>query len=125
KPVVQLPAVHQTSVEVTATQTKYHFKAGPVNLKVIFTAPKLPNNLKAFSRPAAYITFKVHSNDGDSHKVQLYFSAAGNLAVNTPDQKVVWKNIPAQGLTVMRVGTKSQNILGRKGDDVRIDWGYF
>jgi hypothetical protein len=124
-PALHLSTVHQKSVNVTATQTMYHFKAGPVNLQVTFTAPLLPKNLDVFSTPADYITFKVHSNDGKKHHVQLYFSAAGNLAVNTPDEKVVWKKMPAQGLSVMRVGTKAQNVLGRKGDRVRIDWGYF
>ena len=125
EPKLNLSTVHQTSVHVTATQTIYHFDAGPVDLQVTFTAPLLLNNLKVFSRPADYITFKVHSRDGKRHHVQLYFSAAGNLAVNTSDQKVVWKKVPAKNLSVMRVGTSSQNVLGRKGDRVRIDWGYF
>jgi hypothetical protein len=123
-PKVQLATVQQKSVEVTATQTKYQFKTGPVDLQVTFTAPLLPKKLDVLSTPADYVSFKVHSNDRKKHHVQLYFSAAGNLAVNTPDQKVVWKQVPAKGLSVMRVGTAAQNVLGRKGDDVRIDWGY-
>jgi hypothetical protein len=117
-------STRQTSVKVTATQTIYHFKAEGVKLQVTFTDPLLPNNLKAFSQPADYVTFAVKSDDGKAHNVQLYFSAAGNLAVNSSDQSVVWKKVPVTGLTVIRVGTAAQNILGRKGDRIGIDWGY-
>src|SRR5699024_786626 len=64
------------------------------------------------------------SNDGQVHDVQLYLSAASNIAVNTPEQDVVWQRMPSRKLDVMRVGTSNQQILGKKGDDLRIDWGY-
>ncbi|HEX5554453.1 MAG TPA: DUF4965 domain-containing protein [Chitinophagaceae bacterium] len=124
QPSVKIPDATQNSVRVSATQTFYTFKCGGVALEVTFTDPLLPGDLNLFSRPADYITFKTHALDGASHKVQLYFSAAGNIAVNTPDQKVTWERTKARGLRVMRVGTVSQKVLGRKGDDVRIDWGY-
>jgi hypothetical protein len=53
------------------------------------------------------------------------------LATHTPDQEVDEKilNIPVSGtknqsLTALSLGTTSQPVLARKGDDVRIDWGY-
>lgn len=122
--IVHLPTAKQTSVKVSATQTRYQFDASGVRLDLTFTAPFLPNDLDVFSRPADYVSFRVQSEDGRKHQVQLYFSAAGNLAVNTPDQKVVWNRVSANKLSVMRVGTASQHILGRKGDGVRIDWGH-
>src|SRR5699024_6345376 len=112
------------SVELSATQTFYQFSAGGVDLNLTFTSPLLPDNLDLFSRPANYISFEVRSGDNQPHEVQLYFSAAGNMAVNTPDQQVSWKRSHTGNLDLMRVGTERQNILGRKGDDVRIDWGY-
>lgn len=124
-PRTKLDEAQQQDVKITATQTVYSFTCGGVALDVTFSAPLLPDDLDLFSRPADYISFKVHSLDNASHKVQLYCSAAGNLAVNTPDQEVQWKRSAAQGLDLMRVGTVTQNVLGRKGDDVRIDWGYF
>ncbi|HKI46089.1 MAG TPA: DUF4965 domain-containing protein [Balneolales bacterium] len=124
EPAIHLSTVKQTAVRVTATQTRYSFDADGVRLDLTFTAPMLPKNLDTFSRPADLLTFRVHSTDGRKHQVQLYFSAAGNMAVNTPDQKVVWNRVPAHGLSVMRVGTSSQHVLGRKGDGVRIDWGH-
>lgn len=124
KPSYSIQKAKQESVKITATQTFYKFKANGVLLDLTFSSPLLPKNLDLLSRPANYISFKVHSTDGKAHQVQLYFSAAGNLAVNTPDQKVIWERSKADNLNIMRVGTTSQDILGRKGDDVRIDWGY-
>lgn len=124
EPKVHLPKAGQTDVKVTATQTFYTFKAGGVALKVTFTSPLLPDDLDLLSRPANYITFQARAADGRPHEVQLYFSAAGNMAVNTTDQKVTWQRGKTKNLTLMRVGTAAQHVLGRKGDDVRIDWGY-
>lgn len=123
-PAVSIASANQTSVKISATQTFYQFACGNVTLELTFTSPLLPDDLDLFSRPADYISFKVKSLDGNPHKVQLYFSAAGNIAVNTPDQEVIWKRSSVNNLNLMRVGTTSQKILGRKGDDVRIDWGY-
>jgi hypothetical protein len=66
----------------------------------------------------------VQANDGKTHDVQLYFGASTNLSVNTPFQQVtgVKKNI--NGLAILKAGTTAQNVLQKKGDDLRIDWGY-
>ena len=37
---------------------------------------------------------------------------------------VVHRTVNVPGHTAMRVGTSSQNILGRTGDAIRINWGY-
>lgn len=124
KPTVSPVMAQQTGVSISATQTAYTFSCGGTELQLTFTAPLLPGDLDLFSRPADYISFQVHATDGKPHQVQLYFSAAANIAVNTPDQEVVWRRSATSNLNLMRVGTASQNILGRKGDDVRIDWGY-
>lgn len=120
----QLATAMQKSVNITATQTAYRFDCGQVGLKVTFTAPLLPDDLDLFSRPADYISFSVAPLDGRPHKVQLYFSAAGNIAVNTPDEEITWQRSAENGLDIMKTGTVAQNVLGRSGDDVRIDWGY-
>lgn len=124
KPKVQVANARQTSVDVTATQTKYSFMAGPVKLNVTFTAPLLLDSLDLVSRPADYLSFSVQSTDGQSHGVQVYVSAASDIAVNSTSQKVVWQRMPSRKLDIMRVGTADQQVLQRKGDNVRKDWGY-
>jgi len=43
---------------------------------------------------------------------------------HTTDQSVQLDYPKVDGLAVARVGTPEQPVLARKGDDVRIDWGY-
>src|SRR5262249_42908864 len=35
-----------------------------------------------------------------------------------------WSTPSFEGLSTLSVGSDSQTILGRSGDDLRIDWGY-
>jgi len=45
--------------------------------------------------------------------------------VHEPSQTVLWFEPAIPGLTALSVGTDTQPVLQRKGDNVRIDWGYF
>ncbi|RRB02816.1 glutaminase family protein [Larkinella rosea] len=114
----------QQSVKVQATQTEYKFAAGPIALTVNFTTPLLLDDLDVATRPASYLTYSAQSTDGKPHSVEIYTAASGLLSVNQPTQEVVGKRSSADGLAVLSIGTTSQKILERKGDDVRIDWGY-
>lgn len=118
-------AAVQKSATVLPTQTYYTFQCGPVDMDLIFTAPLLMDNLYLMSSPVNYITYQVRSNDGKSHDVQVYFDATSNWAVNNPAQEVGYEKLGKNGIAYVKTGTLEQNILGRKGDDVRIDWGYF
>ena len=115
----------QTSVDVQATQTHYTFTCGPVDLKLTFTAPLFLENLDLISRPVNYISYQVVSNDGQSHQVELYFEASPHWALNTPYQKHIKESEEKNGLVYLKTGSVEQPILQKKGDDVRIDWGYF
>ncbi len=115
----------QKSVDVQPTQTRYTFTCGPVDLELTFTAPLLPDNLNLISRPVNYISYKVNANDSKSHDVEMYFEAAPNWAINKPYQATQSEVIEKDGLMFLKTGSVDQLILCRKGDDVRIDWGYF
>jgi len=115
----------QKSVDVQATQTHYTFTCGKVNLKLTFSAPLFLDNLDLLSRPVNYISYNLTSNDGKAHNVELYFEAAPNWALDKPDQESASESFTNGNLVFLKTGSKSQQILGRKGDDLRIDWGYF
>jgi len=118
-------AAEQKSVVVTATQTTYTFSCGSVNLDLIFSSPLLMDDLSLMARPISYITYKVNATDHSLHEVELFLSASSNIAVNHPAQEVKTEKYNAGGLSVLKTGTVKQSVLQRKGDDVRIDWGYF
>ena len=115
----------QQSADVQATQTHYTFECGRVELKLSFMAPLLMDNLELISRPVNYICYNVHSLDGQKHNVQIYFEAARNWALNTPSQENKGEGYVKNGLIFLKTGSTKQKILGKRGDDIRIDWGYF
>lgn len=114
----------QTDVTLEATSTKYTFDCGKTQLKVTFTSPLLLDDLQLLSRPVTYVNVAVKSKDQKEHKVQLYLGVSSALAVDSPSQEVeAWK-YNQDNLTILKAGTTAQPILQKKGDDVRIDWGY-
>ncbi|QJW91525.1 DUF4965 domain-containing protein [Spirosoma taeanense] len=114
----------QTGVTVSATQTDYTFMAGPVDLRVNFLSPLLLDELEVAARPVTYVTFDARSRDGKSHSVQLFFGESATLATNTAGQEVIADAGSTTGLRWLKVGTQQQPVLQKKGDNVRIDWGY-
>jgi hypothetical protein len=115
----------QTAVDVQATQTHYTFTCGAVELTLTFTAPLLLDNLEWVSRPVNYISYCVTPTDGAAHDVSVYFEASPAWAVDKPYQRSRAESIKKDGLAYLKTGSETQHILGKKGDDVRIDWGHF
>ena len=115
----------QLSVDVQATRTIYNFACGEVDLKLTFTAPLLLEDPDLVSRPINYVSYDVTANDGKTHNVELYFEAGPNWSRNTPDQKSATTRYYTENHLVVSNQCLEQKILGRKGDDVRIDWGQF
>lgn len=115
----------QNSVDVQAMQTNYSFTCGPVDLELTFTAPLFMDNLDLMTRPVNYLTYEVVSNDNKKHNVELYFEAAPNWALDQPYQEAVAESFTEDNLVYLKTGSRNQTILGKRGDDVRIDWGYF
>src|SRR4029079_9427419 len=76
----------QNSVTLSATQTNYNFTCGPVDLKLQFVSPLLPNDLDLLSRPVSYSNEEVKATDDKKHEVQLYFESTPEWAVNEPGQ---------------------------------------
>ena len=118
-------AARQLSVNVLPTQTYYTFECGPVLLVVVFTAPLLLDDLDRMSMPVNYISWQVRSADQKKHEVRVSVEAFSSLAVNTEDQAVMVEREVENGISYLKTGTAEQAVLLRKGDDVRIDWGYF
>ncbi|WP_321518593.1 glutaminase domain-containing protein [uncultured Bacteroides sp.] len=119
-------AAVQKSAIVLPTQTFYTFECGPIKLSLIFTAPLLMDDLDLMTRPINYITYQVKATDNKLHDVQIYFDTTPQWAVNEDSQKVDFEKIDNKnGISYLKTGTIEQPVLQKKGDDLRIDWGYF
>ena len=115
----------QIKVNVLPTQTYYSFYCGPVQLDLKFTSPLVLTDLDLLSSPVNYISYEVRSLDKRAHDVQIYFSATPKWAVNSPEQEVSVESYQSSGIHVLKTGTLEQNVLGKSGDIICIDWGYF
>ena len=114
----------QTSLRTFPTRSIYEFEQAGVHVSLSFLQPLLPDDLDVFSWPLAYITWSVRSVDGAEHKVEIYDSTSSLLSVNNPEEPVEWSRQTAGDLTLLRVGTVEQPVLGSSGDSHRINWGY-
>ncbi|MBV9960662.1 MAG: DUF4965 domain-containing protein [Parafilimonas sp.] len=117
------PAV-QNALYVTATQTKYIFSCGQVNVEADFLSPLLANNLDMLSRPVSFVRFTVTAKDSGIHQVNILFGESSAVASNNGDELMNVSAYQTKTLNVLKCGTTAQPILQKKGDDLRIDWGY-
>jgi hypothetical protein len=124
RPARELNKAIQTHLEMTATQTRYEFECGPVNLTLQFMSPLLIRDLELTSRPVSYLSFNLRCKDGKSHQVQVLLGVSTNLAVNKPFEEIQANKYVKNGLYISKAGTVKQPILQQKGDDLRINWGY-
>jgi len=119
--------LRQKSVEVTATATEYIFENSQVGLKVRFTSPLLPNDMKLVSRPCTYIDVEVDKKNAAEVKFDLEVSA--DLVRCGSDPIVGHKGIVKdangkEAYAYASMGRALQQPLGHSGDNITIDWGY-
>ncbi|CAF3191796.1 unnamed protein product [Rotaria socialis] len=118
-----IPVLTQKSVTVSATTTTFEFEEYGIALSVEFLSPLLPKDLDLLTRPVTYVNFTLHATDGNEHSVEIYFDNTAELVVNDVNQKVLAAQHNVKDIQVLSFKSVEQLILGKKGDDVRIDWG--
>jgi Domain of unknown function (DUF4965)/Domain of unknown function (DUF5127)/Domain of unknown function (DUF4964) len=121
-PVEKMNNAVQIQKNITATQTNYEFKCGDVALKLNFTSPLIASDLDLLSRPVTYINFQIQSTK--ESKVKLVLLSADAIAKNNAGEAVNKEIGSAQNISFIKTGTVKQPVLQKKGDDVRINWGY-
>jgi len=119
-----VPVLEQKTLAVTPTRSIHTFEGAGVALTLTFMTPALPEDIDILSRPVTYLTYELRSTDGKKHDTAIYFDASAELAVNDPRQQVEWSTDEITDLSTVKIGSKDQPILAKKGDDLRIDWGY-
>jgi hypothetical protein len=121
---IGVPALEQKSLTVLPTRTIYTFEGAGVALTLTFMTPALPDDLDILSRPLTYLSYEFRATDGKEHVVEFQFSASAELTVNEGKQQVIIGKETLRFLTVIKAGSNDQLILAKRGDDIRIDWGY-
>ena len=120
-----MDVMQQTALQVTPLHTRYTFQGGGVELRVSFFTPLFPQDPEVMSRPVTYLTWSVSSVDGAPHKVDVLLDVSPLAPVNDRAQPTVTTRAHTGKLTVLRVGSRDQQVLHQSGDRMRIDWGYF
>jgi hypothetical protein len=121
----KIPALPQTNLEVLPTRTIYTFEGEGVRLTLTFMTPALPGDLEVLARPVTYVTAEAKSTETKDHAFSFYFDASPEIALNVNTQAVICNEMKIPHLVSAKAGSKEQHVLQRKGDDVRIDWGWF
>lgn len=116
----------QTALNITALTTEYKFTAGGVELTANFSTPLLPDDYYYFTRPVSYLKLSYKSLDGAAHKVSAKISVSEEICLDWRGQMpVTTEMIEKDGVRMAKMGSTAQRVLERRGDDIRIDWGYF
>jgi hypothetical protein len=118
------PALPQTKVEVLPTRTIYGFEGQGVRVRLTFTTPALPDDLDLLARPVTYVAWELEATDGKKHEASLDFDANAELTINTREQATTTTKNSEGNWDITKIGSVDQPVLRRRGDDVRIDWGY-
>lgn len=121
-----IPPMEQISADVTAFSTTYVFEAAGVRLTLKFTTPCLPDDLYYLSRPVSYLEITRDFSDRHMHTVKLGLSVSEEICTDrAKDSPIVTETGSIGKLSTVRMGRKDQKIMGRSGDNLRIEWGYF
>jgi len=122
----ELPTMQQTAIYTDAFSTVYEFEAAGVRLKAAFTSPVLPNDLDLISRPVSYLHVSAEALDLKEHELLVQIIASEELCIDRTRRPVLVQTHELDnGLKAISMGTLEQPVLGKSGDDIRIDWGYF
>ena len=117
--------IKQVLLDIDAMSTYAVFENGKIRLTAVFTSPLLITDLYYVSRPVSYLKLSYESLDGIEHKVTAKVTVTEELVLNKAGEgRAYSEDVPLSNGTAVRIGSGAQQVLGRSGDDVRIDWGY-
>ena len=117
-----IPAMEQTAFDFDAFSSAYKFTAGGIELCATFTSALIPDDLRLLSRPVSYLALSYTALDKKEHDVKIKLSVSEEICLDVAGERAVFfKRI---GKNTIRMGSRGE-VLGRDGDDLRIDWGHF
>ena len=119
-------AMTQTDLDIASLKTTYTFEAAGVRLKACFFSPLFPDSLEIMTRPVSYLSLTAESTDGAAHTLTAKISVSEEICLNEKGEtEVVTKTTSSDCIDMISIGSANQPVLGKSGDNIRIDWGYF
>ncbi len=120
------PAMKQTALDVSAMTTEYRFVAAGIELTARFTTPLFTDDYYYLTRPVSYLKLTYRSLGKKCHTVTAHVAVSEEICLNYRGQDGVDVALLEQDdIQTARIGSVSQPVLEKRGDDIRIDWGYF
>lgn len=116
---MDVPVLPQTSCDVRALTSAYTFSNGRLSAEVLFTTPRLTDDLDVFSRPVTYVTVRVKGANASSVKATI----ARAFATNDDRAEVEERRFTAAGLPCVSYARREQKPFATRGDAKRADWG--
>ena len=118
--------IKQSSLSIDALSTKYTFDTSKITFSLRFMTPLLMDDFSVMSRPVSYLGVSYTAKDEENHKVKIEIYANDTLCLNYSGENecVIEKN-DIGNIHLVKMGNAKQDVLSKKGDDVRINWGYF
>lgn len=122
----ELSSMRQISRDVDALTTTYVFEEAGVRLTLLFTSPLLLDDLYLLTRPVSYLEIRREVTDRKRHTVMLHLAVSEQICLDIAgDEPVTTEVLDLGKVKSVKMGSVSQRVLNREGDDARIDWGYF
>lgn len=122
----EIPAMRQISLDIDAFSSTYTFEDARIRLEAKFTTPVIPSDIYYLTRPVSYLRLSVTSKDGEKHEVTASVAVSEQVCLDKAgESEVAFSKFDIIGKPTVRMGNKVQNVLGKEGDDMRINWGYF
>ncbi len=122
----EVPALAQQSLHVAPTTTRAVFEDEHVRITLRFVTPALPEDLDLLARPESFLFLDGEALDGREHVFAFHVDWSAAVAVDQPAQLVRGALLESErsgGTTAVSMASVEQDVLGKRGDDLRIDWG--
>ncbi len=120
------PRMKQTYLDVNAMSTEYRFTAAGIELTALFTTPLFLDDYYYLTRPISYLKLSYRALDKKEHNVVANIAVSEEICLNYRGQDAVEiEMLDQDGIETVKIGSVSQPVLDKRGDDIRIDWGYF
>lgn len=122
----EIPALKQISLDIDAFSSTYVFEGAGISLEAKFTTPVIPSDIYYLTRPVSYLRLSAASKDGKEHDIIASVAVSEQICLDKAgESEVTFSKFDIVGKPTVRMGNKVQNVLGKEGDDMRINWGCF